>query len=134
MATRSKYLGVYNVSEDKVVDGKYRVAIRKKNFIASTPDKPVYDWFNVNQQFKTETAAARVYNAYAISFFGKGAVLNDVTLTDADTAEVLAYFNHNEFRAATMERIAKKMQDIKATGHDFKMHTALGHMQTPPPV
>lgn len=134
MATRSKYLGVYNIAADKVVDGLYRVAIRKKNFQLSTPEKPHYDWFNVNQQFRTEEAAARVYNAYAISFFGKGAVLNEVPATQAGTDEVWAYFQAKENRAATLTRIKAKQKDILESGHTFKLHTQMAHMkpQQPP--
>ncbi len=129
MSTRSKFLGVYNIAADKVVDGSFRVAIRKKNYALSTPEKPHYDWFNVNQQFQTEEAAARIYNAYAISFFGKGAVLNDVDATPEGTQEVLAYFNAKENRTETLGRIKEKQKTILESGHTFKLHTQMAHMQ-----
>ena len=79
---RSRHLGVYNNSD---TDQPFRVAI--KRYIN---DKPHYQ--NVGY-FDTEDAAACVYNIYALCSFGKGAVLNNVEVTDEVELEILEYLS-----------------------------------------
>ena len=121
MAQRSEYLGVYNVAADKVEDGKvFRVAIKLKDRKTSK-----FSWFNVRDQFASEKSAARVYNAYAISFFGKGAILNKVEGTPEELQEVKTYFAAKPNRQETLEKVKAKMAKLTDEGHVFRTHLEL---------
>lgn len=118
---RSQFLGVYNVAADKQQDGKaFRVALKIKD--RKTDE---FSWFNAPEHFSTEEAAARVYNVYAVAFFGKGAILNVVEGTDAGDREVLMYFLANENRQQTMKKNQEKRDRMIQAGHVFRTHLEL---------
>ncbi len=118
---RSEYLGVYTIPEAKRgEDGhSYRVAIKVKDRKTGK-----FVWKNMNGTFASEDAAARVYNVYAIAFFGKGAIINAVP-SDHGRAESGLYFLANEYRTATKLKMIDKFENIIKTGHTFRTHLDL---------
>lgn len=122
MAKRSEFLGVYNVAADQLKDENkpFRVAIRFND--RKTGERK---WFNVPQHFSTEVAAARVYNAYAIRFFGKGAILNKINEIAAmeNVNEVHEYFNATPNREKVLQRSSKRVRELLEAGHVFRQHT-----------
>jgi hypothetical protein len=125
MAQRSEFLGVYNVTANKIEEGErpFRVAIKLKNRKTGA-----FNWFNVRDTFVSEIAAARIYNAYAISFFGKGAILNDTSAFEVGSeviAEVMGYFEAKPNRQATMDKIVQKRTALMDGGHVFRTHLSL---------
>lgn len=123
MAQRSEYLGVYNIPADKVEEGKtFRVAIKLKDRKTQK-----FSWFNVRDNFSSEKAAAKVYNAYAISFFGKGAILNHVEGTQEELAEAKTYFAAKPNRVETRNKVQAKYTQLLEEGHVFRLHTELNN-------
>jgi hypothetical protein len=64
---------------------------------------------------------------YAVNFFGKGAILNDVKNTVEELREFEAFITA-EGKPKRQEQLAKARQKalaIKEGGHTFRMHTEL---------
>ena len=120
MSERSEYLGVYNnTSESSNAEVPFRVAIKRQfNGQAS--------WTTLGY-VKSEAVAARIYNMYAINFFGKGAILNEVTLTAPELEEFNAFVMNPEKpkRQQQLARARDRAQAILAGGNTFRKHTEL---------
>jgi hypothetical protein len=119
-STRSEYLGVYhNTSDSSKAEVPYRVAI--KRMFNGQPS-----WTNLGY-VKSEKVAARIYNMYAVNFFGKGAILNDVK-NDLEELREFDAFIHTEGKPKRKEQLMTARQKalaIKEGGHTFRMHTEL---------
>ena len=118
--TRSEYLGVYTIPEEKREEGRaYRVALKIKDRKTNE-----FSWFNCPSTFASEEAAAHVYNVYAVTFFGKGAILNAVP-KDHGRAEAGLYFLEKPNRTQTKLKMIDKFEALKAQNHVFKTHRDL---------
>ena len=117
---RSDYLGVYNnTSDHSKAEVPFRVAIKLMN-----QGKP--NWTNLGYT-KSEAVAARIYNMYAINFFGKGAIINDVDLSLEEKQEFEAFVTNPEKpkRQVQLEKARTKAHAVLDAGHVFRVHTDL---------
>jgi len=123
MTTRSEYLGVYNnKQESSATEVPFRAAIRRGVGKSAT-------WVNLGYT-KTEAVAAKVYNMYAIKFFGKGAIVNDVTLTPAEFIEFKAFIEAKPKRVSTLAESRDVANKIIHAGGKFRKHTELAKIAT----
>ena len=117
MTTRSEFLGTYNNTKDKTGKIPFRAAIRRGN-----GDKAI--WVNCGYT-KSEKVAARIYNMYAICFFGKGAIINDVSLDLEELREFEAFINTKPARKERLSIARDAANALIAAGHRFRKHTEL---------
>jgi hypothetical protein len=118
MTKRSEYLGVYtNTQDSSKAEVPFRAAIRRGNGEKAT-------WVNLGYTV-SEKVAARVYNIYAICFFGKGAIINDINLDLEEMREFEAFINAKPNRRARLDTARDKANAIIAAGHTFRKHTEL---------
>jgi hypothetical protein len=124
---RSEYLGVYNnTNENSSAEVPFRVAI-KRQF------KGQSSWTNLGY-CKSEKVAARIYNMYAINFFGKGAILNDIELSHDELVEFNEFVNNPEKpkRATQLAKARDRAHAVLNGGHTFRKHTELERKNTLP--
>lgn len=125
---RSQYLGVYNnTSDDSKSEVPFRAAIRRGQ-------GPQANWVNLGY-CKTEAVAARVYNMYAINFFGKGAIINDITLNPQELEEFEAFINAKPKRQERLAEARTRAMAVLNGGNVFRKHTELERtttVETPP--
>lgn len=122
--TRSEYLGVYNTTSSAKAEVPFRAAIRRGNGDTAT-------WVNLGSM-KSEKVAARVYNMYAINFFGKGAILNDVTLNLEEQREFEAFITAKPARTERLSQARDRAHAVINGGHVFRKHTELERRDTLP--
>ena len=121
--TRSQFLGVYNnKQESSATEVPFRAAIRRGVGKNAT-------WVNLGYT-KTEAVAAKVYNMYAIKFFGKGAIINDLTLTDAEFIEFKTFINDKPKRIDTLAKSRDIANTLIQSGGKFRKHTELAKVTT----
>lgn len=111
----SKYLGVY---ENRHVPSNatlpYRVAL--KRYVNSTPE------YTDIGRFKLEESAAFVFNVYSITTFGKGAVINEVDLTEEMEQEIEDFANKTKgFR----ELVDKVIDIVNKHGTEITVHAPM---------
>ena len=130
MTNRSEYLGVYhNTSDESREEVPFRVAIKLMR-------KGVAKWVNLGY-VKSERVAARIYNVYAINFFGKGAILNEVDLTPEEVQEYNAFINKADKpkRLEQHNKACLAARRINDAGMRFKKHHELeGRTDAAPPA
>jgi len=115
---RSEFLGVYNnKSANSMAEVPFRAAIRRGNGDTAT-------WVNLGYT-KSEKVAAKVYNMYAVNFFGKGAILNDTVLSADETEEFNAFVQAKPKRVERFNEAAGNVAKIRAEGFTFRLHTSL---------
>ena len=115
---RSEFLGVYNnKSANSMAEVPFRAAVRRGNGDTAT-------WVNLGYT-KSEKVAAKVYNMYAVSFFGKGAILNDTVLSADETAEFNAFVQAKPKRVERFDQAVHLVAKIRGEGHTFRLHTSL---------
>ena len=115
---RSEFLGVYNnKSANSMAEVPFRAALRRGN-------GPEANWVNLGY-CTTEAVAAKIYNMYAVNFFGKGAILNDVTLSADEQEEFNAFIQAKPKRIERFDEAFATACKIKAEGHTFRLHTSL---------
>ena len=115
---RSEFLGVYNnKSANSMAEVPFRAAVRRGNGDTAT-------WVNLGYT-KSEKVAAKVYNMYAVSFFGKGAILNDTVLSADETAEFNAFVQAKPKRIERFDQAVHLVAKIRGEGHTFRLHTSL---------
>ena len=115
---RSEFLGVYNnKSANSMAEVPFRAAIRRGIGDTAT-------WVNLGYT-KSEKVAAKVYNMYAVNFFGKGAILNDTVLSADETEEFNAFVQAKPKRVERFNEAAGNVAKIRAEGHTFRLHTSL---------
>lgn len=109
----SRYLGVYdNKYTPTQEEFPYRVAI--KRFVNGMPE-----YTNIGY-FQREDTAGFIYNVYALTTFGKGAVINDIEMSDQLELEVLDYANNEE----GFDRLLIRVDDVlEEHGHLIKVHS-----------
>ena len=122
---RSEFLGVYNNTQEKSKsEVPFRVAIRRSR------QGQAPTWINLGY-INSEKVAARVYNMYAINFFGKGAIVNDFgNMTPEETAEFEAFISAKEKRTERYNTAKARAQAIVADGGKFRTHVELQAAQT----
>jgi len=116
---KNSYIGVYetNPEHDYSKEVPFRVAINVPN------EDGEANWINCGY-FMTEAAAARAYNMYAIRYFGKSAVLNDIGVpTKAQNDEFNQFLNHKPHRAQTYTLSVAKAKELIAQYGEFTMHS-----------
>jgi len=107
---RSRYLGVYtNKYKPTCKEFPYRVSVKRySNNVATYTDIGF---------FKTEETAANIYNIYALDTFGKGAVINDIPLSEETREEMQLYFDNtygsNEILFHAMQILEKYTTEIQ---------------------
>ena len=113
------YIGVYhNTNDNNKAQVPFRVAIRR-----GRPGQQA-QWVNCGY-FRSERVAARVYNMYAVCFFGDKAILNDVQPTPEEVQEFQA-FVHAEDKPNRAKRLAQAREVVQravASGKTFRKHT-----------
>ena len=115
---RSEFLGVYNnKSANSMAEVPFRAAVRRGNGDTAT-------WVNLGYT-KSEKVAAKVYNMYAVAFFGKGAILNDTVLSADETAEFNAFVQAKPKRIERFDEAVHLVAKIRSEGHTFRLHTSL---------
>jgi len=115
---RSEFLGVYNnKSANSMAEVPFRAAIRRGNGDTAT-------WVNLGYT-KSEKVAAKIYNMYAVNFFGKGAILNDTVLSADETEEFNTFVQAKPKRVERFDEAFTKACLIKATGHVFRTHLSI---------
>ena len=117
---QSKYLGVYNNNYFPTKD-KYPYRIAVKRFI---DDRREYLNFG---HAKTEEAAAYIYNVYALTTFGRGAVLNDVEFTPEVELEVEYY---SERTPGFKELVEQSLEVLSKHGTEIKVNDAQDRVQS----
>jgi len=115
---RSEFLGVYNNKQEKSKsEVPFRAAIRRGNGDKAT-------WVNLGYT-QTEAVAAKVYNMYAVNFFGKGAILNDVTLNASESAEFRTFLAAKPKRSVQFSEAKARATAVLKEGNTFRLHTSL---------
>ena len=115
---RSEFLGVYNnKSANSMAAVPFRAAIRRGNGDTAT-------WVNLGYT-KSEKVAAKIYNMYAVNFFGKGAILNDTVLSADETEEFNAFVQAKPKRVERFDEAVTVAAKLKASGHTFRTHLSL---------
>jgi len=115
---RSEFLGVYNnKSANSMAAVPFRAAIRRGNGDTAT-------WVNLGYT-KSEKVAAKIYNMYAVNFFGKGAILNDTALSADEVAEFEAFVQAKPKRHERFQEAKGLVAKIRAEGHTFRTHLSL---------
>ena len=115
---RSEFLGVYNnKSANSMSEVPFRAAIRRGNGDTAT-------WVNLGYT-KSEKVAAKVYNMYAVNFFGKGAILNDTVLSSDETEEFNAFIQAKPKRIERFDEAFAIACKLKAGGHIFRTHLSI---------
>ena len=115
---RSEFLGVYNnKSANSMAEVPFRAAVRRGNGDTAT-------WVNLGYT-KSEKVAAKVYNMYAVSFFGKGAILNDTVLSADETEEFNTFVQAKPKRVERFNEAVSIAAKIRGEGHTFRLHTSL---------
>ena len=113
---RPEYLGVYN-NNYALTQEEYPFRVAIKRYINGEAEFTNYGYF------QTVETAAYVYNIYALSIFGKGAVINDVEPSVDIELEVAGYCNeHPEF----CDTIDQATSVLEAHGQDIKIHRCIG--------
>jgi hypothetical protein len=114
---RSDFFGVYNNTNPGTMNEvPFRAAICRNK------GRDNEQWLNLGYT-KTEAVAARIYNMYAVAFFGKGAIINDVTLTPEELGEFEAFIEKKEKRKETLANARARAHKVLADGHKFRKHT-----------
>lgn len=116
---RSDFLGVYNRNEtaDNFAEFPFRVAISYNS--RSSKEKT---WINYGL-FRSELAAARAYNIFAIRDFGKGAIINKCPdLSRDELVELNTFTQSTPKRQAALVKARAKYQAILEGGHTFRTH------------
>lgn len=109
---RSKYLGVYtNKYKPTCKEYPYRVSLKRY-----TDSTPIYTDIGL---FKTEETAANIYNIYALHSFGKGAIINDLPLSQETREEMQAFFDSV---AHSDELLTQAMKTLKEHGGEIKIN------------
>jgi hypothetical protein len=115
---RSEFLGVYNnKSANSMSEVPFRAAIRRGNGETA-------NWVNLGYT-KSEKVAAKVYNMYAVNFFGKGAILNDTVLSSDETEEFNTFVQAKPKRTERFNEAHEKACKLRTEGHTFRLHTSL---------
>ena len=115
---RSEFLGVYNnKSANSMAEVPFRAALRRGN-------GPEANWINLGY-CTTEAVAAKIYNMYAVNFFGKGAILNDVTLSADEQEEFNAFIQAKPKRIERFDEAFAVAAKLKAGGHVFRTHLSI---------
>jgi IS30 family transposase len=116
MENRSEYFGVYpNTSDSSKGEVPFRAAIKTRR-------NGKENWINLGYT-KTEKVAARVYNMYAICFFGKSAIINDVALNLDEQAEFEAFVHSTEKRQQRLAEARDRAHAVLDGGHQFRKHS-----------
>lgn len=118
---KNNFLGVFetNPEHDYAKSVPFRVALQIVD--RDDPDEKI--WMNAGY-LKTENAAARVYNMYAIEHYGKDAILNDVGVpTKVQNEDFNVYLNDRPKRAQTYALSVAKAQKLIAEYGDFTLYS-----------